>query len=316
MRIGGRLIAAAAAALVAPGIAAADDGLDRATVVFARGDQLMRSDGRGKHEAVLAKLASPEIDALEVDAGQTALIARVRGSWSWMPLDGTAVALRPLPCGGGLATLASDGTTVLCPAVDGKSYLVIQLATNKSSPIALAAADARLAGSPQARTVVWADASGAWSAPVATPARKTKVADPPVRSFLPSHDGKRAVGVYSDLVRVGRDKKAAELLMLFDLDASNGRRRGIRNGVPLAWSHDDNYLLVQDGTAACLMRANGGQFKCWKGYRAAAVADDASYALAFANGALYRVKLAGPFDETPERIANKAERVAAWLGSR
>jgi hypothetical protein len=38
-------------------------------------------------------------------------------------------------------------------------------------------------------------------------------------------------------------------------------------------------VLIQDGGSACIMRAIGGQYKCWRGYTAASIAPDGSYAL-------------------------------------
>ncbi|HWU91034.1 MAG TPA: hypothetical protein VN253_27400, partial [Kofleriaceae bacterium] len=137
------------------------------------------------------------------------------------------------------------------------------------------------------RRLVWADRA-IWSAPPGNPGQKQQVApEAPLRAFLPSPDGARAVGVYADVPRPGAPggggtaaaAAPAELLMGFALDGVGARRKGIRAGVPLEWSHDSQWVLVQDRGAACIMRAIGGEYKCWRGYTAASIAPDGSYAL-------------------------------------
>ena len=67
--------------------------------------------------------------------------------------------------------------------------------------------------------------------------------------------------------------------MGFALDGEGARRKGIKAGVALDWSHDAQWVLVQDRASACLMRALGGQYKCWRGFTAASIASDGRYAL-------------------------------------
>lgn len=331
-----------------------DKELDRATVVFARGDALYKTDGRGKTETQLAPLpAGAQVRALRTDARGTVLLADLSGKWSWMPLDGSAAKLAPLPCLDGPAQLAPDASCVLCRGKTGAQ--VIQLATGKATPLAVPVAGARVAGVGAGRLIVWADLGGVFTAPLATPTKKTRVApEAPARLFLPSHDGTRAAGIYSDFVREGRQQKPADMLMTFALDGAGARRKGIRNGVPLDWSHDNQWVLVQDGGKACLMRAGGGQYKCWKGYTAVSLAPDGSYALVLgprdktaakgqpapkpaddeptdedAGGdpafddvavpppsgplSLYRAKLAGPYDKTPELVVKIVDGAAVWV---
>lgn len=305
--------------LVASTAHADDTELNRATIVYARGDTVFASTGHGKSEQLLAKASSP-IRALHSDSAGKVLLVDVSGTWHWMRLARDKT-LTPLPCIDGPIQIAPDGRCLLCRRSGGG--VIVNLATGHQTPVAIT--DAWITGT-TVRSLVWADADGIWTAPPATPTRKTKVAPTaPLRGFLPSHDGKRAVGVYSDVShvdpnaaprrRVGRQQKPAEMLMSFDLDGTAARRKGIRNGVPLAWSHDDQYVLVQDGTAACLMRANGGQYKCWKNHAAVSLAPDGSYALVVANGSLYRAKLDGPYDEKPTLVTKNVD-AAVWVPGR
>jgi hypothetical protein len=293
----------------ATSIAHADDKeLNRASVVYARGDVLYVTDGRGKGERELARVKTIKpVRGLRVDARARVLLADLGGTWAWMKLTGNALV--ELPCVDGPAQLAPDGACVLCRT--GKDRVIINLATGKQTPVAIP--DAWIAGDASARRLVWADDAGIWSAPPGAPGRKIKVGpDAPLRGFLPSPDGKRAVGVFSDFQREGRTQVPTEILMGFDLDGTAARRKGIRNGVALEWSHDNQYVLVQDGTSACLMRANGGQYKCWKGFTAVGLAPDGSYALVLSGKDLYRAKLDGPYDKPPELVV-KDITAATWI---
>ncbi|MBC7977604.1 MAG: hypothetical protein H7138_21720, partial [Myxococcales bacterium] len=132
---------------------------------------------------------------------------------------------------------------------------------------------------------VWADATGVWTALAFDPKRKSRVApDAPLRGFIASPDGARGVGVYADQVYSDlHHTRPAEVLMTVQLDGSGGRRKAIRDGVVVEWSHDSQWILVQDGASACIMRAGGGQYKCWKGFTAASISSDGRFALVLGN---------------------------------
>jgi hypothetical protein len=71
--------------------------------------------------------------------------------------------------------------------------------------------------------------------------------------------------------------------MTVQLDGHGGRRKAIRDGVAVEWSHDAQWILVQDGGSTCIMRVSGGQYKCWRGYTAASLSSDGRWALALGN---------------------------------
>lgn len=334
-------------ALAAPA-AAAPDELASGTVIFARGAELVQSDARGRDEHVIAQLPKQPVRALRTDEGGTTLLADLGGKWYWMALGGTG-KLVELGCGDGPAQLSQDGGIVLCR--DPKSAtgsVVIGIKSGKTIPITIPTPGARVI-TKHARKLVWLEKTGVWSAPLADLRQKTKVApEVPLRSFIVSPDGERAFGVYSDYLYQGARKKVpAELLMAFKLDGTAARRKAIQGGVPIDWSHDNGYVLVQDGSAACLIRATGGQYKCWKGYTAVSVAPDASYALVLGNRdgskqpekppgnaqedtednddddvpvplptgplALYAARLAGPYSLAPKLVTKVVDGAAVWL---
>ena len=347
----------AVAILLATATAAADDKeLERASVIFARGDKLIRTDGKGKGEVELATLpAKAVVRALRTDAHGSVLLADLDGKWWWMPLDGSKKALTQLPCGEGPAQLPPDGSCVLCRnSTPGDKALAINFGTGKLIPVDAPALGSRIINVGLTRRVVYADKTGVWSIALADQKKKTQLApDAPLRSFLPSPDGKNAVGVYLESMFDGRTQKPpVETLTTFALDGQAARRKGLRNGVPLEWSHDGTYVLVQEGAKACLMRAGGGQYKCWKGFTAVSLAPDGSYALvlgardlkaqprtpakappkkpanddeqgeadddvavALPTGplALYRAKLDGPYDAAPIVVTKNVDGAAVWV---
>lgn len=280
-----RAVLAIACVSALAGLAHADDDFSGTKIVFARGDKLLTSDAKGKGEAELVTLpAKATVRALRTDALGKILLADVGGTWSYMALDGSAKSLTELPCDAGPAQLAEDGLCVLCRAKKGGS-IIVNLVTNKVTPVDIPVAGARLAGSGADRKLVWADKGAVWTAPPNDPKKAKQVTkQAPLRGLLPSPDGTHALGTYEDEVFESvKKKKTADVLEVFALDGEGARRKAIQNGVAVEWSHDSKWVLVQDGASACIMLAAGGQYKCWRGYTAAAIAPDGRYALLLGN---------------------------------
>jgi hypothetical protein len=280
-----RALAGFVAVLALSSTAFADDEFAGGTIIFQRGTSLYRSDPKGKSETELVKLpAKATVRALRSDAGGKVLLADLGGTWQWMLLDGSATQLAQLPCADGPAQLAEDGLCVLCRNAKGGS-IIFNLFTNKLVAVDVPAAGARLARSGAQRELVWADTNGVWTASPVTPKKSTRVSpDVPKRGFLPSPDGSRALGVFPDEIYTdAHHKQPADVLMGFSLDGEGARRKAIKNGVPVEWSHDSQWVLVQDGASACVMKATGGEYKCWRGYTAASVAPDGKFALVLGN---------------------------------
>jgi hypothetical protein len=298
------------AAALGTGVARADapEDFDGASVIFARGAALYRVDARGKNEVEIAQLPPgtapapvrgkapppPAVRALRTDGDGKVLLVDLAGSWAWMPLDGGARQLTQLPCGDGPAQLSDDGSAVLCRAPGAANRSIIVDLAPGGRPAATAAAPvaidvppgaAGISGSGVERRLAWADAAGVWTAPASDPRRKTHAAEGvPVRSFVPSPDGTHAIAVYADEVFADlHHKRSAEVLMTLQLDGQGARRKAIRDGVPVEWSHDGQWVLVQDGASTCIMRISGGQYKCWRGLTAVSISSDGHWALALGN---------------------------------
>ncbi len=282
-----RLALALAGVAALASTASADDDFGKASVIFARGTSLYRVDAKGKGETEIATLAAKAaVRALRTDAGGKVLLVDLGGKWSWLPLDGSTKTLTDLPCADGPAQLTEDAELLVCRNASGGSMLV-SVKDGRTRPVDVPSVGARIVGVAPDRRLVWADKTGVWSAPTKDKDFKPKqqvAAETPLRSFLPSPDGTRAVGVYTDKVYTSvKDTKPAEVLMGFALDGQAARRKMIKTGVPVEWSHDGKWVLVQDGSSACLMMANGGQYKCWKGYTSASISSDGHYGLVLGN---------------------------------
>lgn len=277
------LLTIAAARVASAGV---DDPQGR--VLFARGTSLWATDPKGKLKAVEvvtlpAGRSAADVRVIRTNAAGDRLVVDVGGTWFWaaMPADAASVAsMTELPCAPGATRLSAKGASVLCAGPDGRARLV-RLADGKVFERDAHAASAALVVRGEVRSMVWIDAEGrVVVAPVVDPA-KTEVLAPvaPVRGFLAAPDGSRGVGVYRARPLEPKDAPERDELFGFALDGTAARRRLIRDGVVLDWSWDSRWLLVQDGNKACIARATGGQFKCWKGYTAVSIAPDGAYAL-------------------------------------
>ena len=250
------------------------------SIIFARAGALYRVDTRGRGETKVADLPDKAtVRALRTDATGKVLLVDLGGKWSWMKLDGSASTLVDLPCTEGPAQLAEDAAGVLCKADKGSQ--IINFITGKITPIDIPMLGARLARTGADRVMVWADETAVWTAPTRALNQATKVApEAPKRGFSASPDASHALGVYADEIYVDlHHKKPADVLEVFRLDGDGPRRKTVKSGVPVEWSHDSQWVLMQNGSQACIVRALGGQYKCWSGFTPASIAPDGKYAL-------------------------------------
>ena len=265
---------------------AGDDDFTNTTIVFVRGTSLIKADGKGRNETEIATLsAKAQVRALRTDAIGKILLADVGGTWSWMPLDGSAKTFTDLPCDAGPAQLSDDGRYVFCRAKGGQS-LVVNLVTGKLTQLPVPTVGARMLGNTgNERKLIWADKGAVWAAIAPKLDKPKQVAkEAPLRSLSISPDGSHALGVYAgEVFETHKTKKPAEILMMFQLDGEGARRKTIQTGVPVDWSRDSKWVLVQDGSTACIMQTSGGQYKCWRGFTGVSISPDGRYGLLLGN---------------------------------
>ncbi len=348
-----------AAVLLAGSAAAAAAPIEpNGRVVFARGGSLWLTDGRGKAAAVVIAtlpVEASDVRFLRADAAGTTLLADLAGRWFWarLPAAGETATLAELPCAAGAARVSPGGEYVLCAAASGHA-LIVRLRDGQTFERDDAdAAGAAIVDRDGQRELVFA-AGGALVAGPLKAGAATRVVAPeaPSRGLVVAPDGTRAVGVYqappSGQPRVTEPR---DQLFGFALNGVAARRRLIRDGVVLDWSADSAWLLVQDGGKACVARAVGGQYKCWKGFTAVSLSADGAWALVLGprelataadapapvgNGgegaddgdgeldatavalptgplSLYRAKLPGTYTEKPALVEKIVDGAALWL---
>lgn len=273
--------AALAVSVLASRDAVASEPWQNDYIIFGRGTSLWRTDPRGKANAqVVASLpegrVATDVAALKTDAAGRVLLAEIGSKWYWLALDASQPNFRPLACGAGTAELAPQANYVVCAGAK-RGTAIIRLADGVITTREVPTQGARLAMEGSSLDLIWADKNGIWRAPLAKPKQIIKVAaDAPSHHLSISPDGSRAVGFFEN-------PPHGHVLFGFALDGIAARRKGIKAGIPLSWSHDGMWILVQDGTSACLMRTLGGQYKCWKGFVAGAAAPDGHWQLMFGN---------------------------------
>jgi len=203
---------------------------------------------------------------------------------------------------------SADGATVLVRAgaarrwvrlADGDSRAIVcgtNGATAPAAPLRELAWDGSRVGCPlDADTDIVVDAGG----------RHHTEAVASRTSWMVSPDGGRAVAVEDGA------------LVTFRLDQRMARRVLLAGATPLAWSADGNWVLAELGTQACIVRAVGGEYKCWSGYTGLALAGDGGYALlrrpAGDHFDLFVAELAGAHKESPRVLQRRVDGAATWL---
>jgi len=235
-------------------------------------------------------VAAGDGSALLVDLGRNA---------AWIDLTGgTAKAPVFLPCAGG--RLAADGGRVLCGARRGKGSVAYRMRPRLGSAALEELSPGRTDFTAGDHLV--SEVDGALR-------DRDKVVAPhaPVDRLMVSPDGARAVGRYQD--------GDSDSLFGFRLDGRAARRKLI-TGTPIAWSADSVWLAVDAEDAACVVRAVGGEYKCWDHFRVLALSADGGRALLGGaaessagpgqNLDLYLVATMGVRPDKPKRIVESA----------
>lgn len=265
-------------------------------------------------KAVTRLAASPRGDAVLVELGE-----RV----AWVPVNAGAAAgsaagtLRPLECAPP-ARFSPDGRHLACTG-PGSMLALYELPAGQARKIDVPAAG--VLGFLDGSTLVFADDVGLWAVPLATPeARSLLAPHRPSGALVIGPRGYRAVGMYPALP--GHKSPG---IYVFRLDGKGVRRRLLAGATPLAWSRDGRWLAAQsERLGACLVRATGGEYKCWKRHQALALAPDGSYLLLSkrrsdedvaenARFDLYRGERDGVRPSPPKLVERGISGPAAWL---
>jgi hypothetical protein len=266
------LLAGLSALIVAGALQPAAEAGGKESLLFAQGSSIWRMDIEGKGKPVeLVQIGQGTVTRIHAsDEGDTLLIEKDdEVLWARPGRGSKPVPARPLDCKPH-AHLAADGKHAACMDQSGNRVL-IRLDPGPRKTVYGAAINTHIGFG--GKTMISSDDKGVWAAPPgrSQSGRALLAREPPQSHLLVAPSGKRAVGVYLEAQGHG--------LYTFRLDGKGVRRRLMKGATPVAWSRDSRWLLVQADKSACMVRAAGGQYKCWRRYQAVDISPDGSHVL-------------------------------------
>lgn len=300
-----------------PGAVWADEPGAAESLIFARGGSLWRADSQGKGEPVeIVRTGQGAITRIEaarttllIESDEEVLWARPSGA---APVQAAALDCKPR------AHLSPSGERVLC--VDERGQVVLFVLGPSTMKVVLEPAISTHLGFVKENQRITSDQRGIWA--VSLDSAQTRVLlsrERPAGSFLMAPSGKRAVGVFVE------DDGESSALYSIRLDGKGVRRKLMKSAEPVAWSRDSRWIAVQHDRQACLVRAVGGEYKCWRNYRSVGIAPDGSYLLLVKATAsdkkaadahdLYKGLRDGVRPEPPTRLQRQVDGAGAWVSS-
>jgi len=301
----GVLAAALLAASAVPSVAAEPPEPPTGAVVVARDGALWRvpvSD-----PTAVAKLADLPGDGLDVravvgSANGRLLLVDVNGVAGWVqPGDGDERTVAIARCVGP-GRPAADGSRFVCPA--GPATTLLHPVAWIGHEIDVAAGFVDFLGTTDELVVA---ADGQIRAVAVSPPHASRLLSPhsPATDLIVSPNGERAVGSY-------QDDDGSPAVYTFRLDGKAAKRKLGEEERPLGWSPDSRWVLLAHDKRACVVRAVGGEYKCWNRYRAVAISPDSRYVLLGRDDALYVAPIAGVESKRPKKLTDHAGP-AAWI---
>lgn len=254
-----------------PGAALADE-----SVVYAEGTSLWRTstDGEAKPvEIVALGFDAASVTGIESTSDGRVLLIKTADKAYWAVPDGDApVTPTAIGCDGS-ADLAKDGNCAAC--IDPDTHKIVLERFTPTAKKTVRDITAREVHFLDGLDLLTSDDAGIWTIDIRRPKDTVHLTQDVPSHVLPSPDGKRALGVFAD-EDVQNPDTLRPTLYVFRIGAEADARRQLAwNAVPVAWSWDSKWVAVQDAdNGACVMRAAGGEYKCWKDATAVSIAPD------------------------------------------
>lgn len=299
------------------------------SIVFVRDQALWRVPAEGNAAAVeVVALGEDPVTGLVASPAGDAVVVELGERVAWVPLTGAPVTLHALDCRPP-ARFSPDGRYVACagpggtpggtmgatrPGARPEGKIVLYTLPGEQRSLVDAPA-AQVVGFLSGSRIAVTDQDGVWAVPTEPGAQRALLAPHrPSGVLLIGPHGRRAVGVYPAL-----SNHKSPGLYVFRLDGKGVRRRLLPDAEPVAWSRDDRWVAVQEDHSACLVRATGGQYKCWKRFQALSMSPDGRYLLLGKPSEkeghidLYRGERDGVRPAAPRLMERAVTGPAVWL---
>lgn len=231
------------------------------SIVFARGDALWSISSAGENTKRLLDLPFPaeEVESLRISSDGSALLLSGKGLVAWSDLnDAEGRKLRLLPCSGP-SSISADGHQVVCGTQNAERIAVYTLRPELGVTIIDRKASGPLFfAENQGEIVTFGDDGGLVA--LSTEGTRVLSAHRPEASLSLTPNGKRAVGAYSE--------DAINVVYTFRLDGKATKRTLVHAAKAVRTSADSRWVAVQQEVDACAVRIQGGQYMCWREYKA------------------------------------------------
>ncbi len=249
--------AAVFAVVAFAGSARADDA--GGALIFAKEGHLWWRSVKVADDLIdLAAIPSKDpVTSIQVGSALRNALVHAGDAWYWIPLTPNRPT-RKLACRGP-ARLSANGRCIICKGEAGQALLYVLSGKPRKMVLPFGDGPFAFAGSDRLAVV---RKTGVWTTTPQGKKKRRLATHVPTRDFLPTPNGKRAVGFYEG------DNAG---LYSFRLDGKGARRKLLTEGVPVTWSQSSEWLLVQQPETACVVRGIGGQYKCWDKVLAGAI---------------------------------------------
>ena len=285
------------------------------SLVYGQGNALWRVAAAGGEPTKIAELgfAATRITRIATNSGTAAgtiFLVSTESNHYWVATRPDRVHVVRHVCRGN-ATLSGDGNCVLCQNADSVITIerILPSAKKMTSPIT---GDLATLLGPKTRELVVVTANGVEAIRIARPKTRRVVAGvAPIRGLSVAPNGKHAVAQFGE----AEDKGTG--LYVFTLTGENVRRKLVSNAELVSWSRDSQWLVVNEAKRGCVVRASGGQYRCFDGFRGVGLAPNHKEAL-LAKGkvgamTLFRVDLGGAHSKKPVLLLKGVQGAAIWL---
>jgi hypothetical protein len=276
-------------------------------VIFARGDALWSMPARGGSASPLVQLPWPakEVAQLRTSSDGTALLVNARGFTAWAELQrGSEAKLRFLPCSGP-SHISADGGRVVCGTQDTRRIAIYTLRPELSVEIIDRKASGPLFFAKD-EIISFGDSGDLLA--ISQKGERVVASHHPQSSMAVSPDGKRAVGDYNE--------GSIDIVYAFRLDGRASKRTLVHAAKTLDISADSAWVAVQQEVDACAVRVVGGQYMCWRRFKARAISSRGrSLLVSRANGKkqdLYLGAVRGTSSRKPAPLVESVDGAATF----